>query len=88
MAGVSYLQAALTVLADLKRPLTSRELIEEALRRKLIQPMGKTPGATLTARLYLYMRDHPDGTLLRLADAGPRRARRGSVRWTLRDDGR
>jgi hypothetical protein len=46
--------------------------------------VGKTPAASLTARLYLYVRDHPDGLVVRVAEPGKARARRGSVRWAVR----
>lgn len=84
---MTYLEAALAVLESAGRPMTGREITAEALRRGLITPMGKTPEATLSARLYVYVRDRPDGRLVRLAEPGPGRARRGSVRWALRDDG-
>jgi thiamine monophosphate kinase len=79
-----YLGAALAVLAAADRPLTAREILAEALRRGLLHPRGRTPEATLTARLYTYVRDHPDGPLARVYEQGRSRARRGSVRWALR----
>ena len=81
---MDYLNAALTVLREAGRPMTDREITDEALRRGLIEPAGKTPRATLSARLYTYVRDHPDGELARLAEPGPTRAARGSVRWAAR----
>jgi hypothetical protein len=81
----SYLDAALAVLAAGGRPMTTRQIADEAIRRGLLAPAGKTPWATMAARLYLYVRDHPDGPLVRLQQAGPMRAVRGSVRWALRN---
>ncbi len=81
---MSYLAAALAVLESTGRPMTTREITDEALRRSLITPIGKTPEATMSARLYVYVRDRPNGRLVRLAEPGTRRARRGSVRWAIR----
>ena len=77
---MDYLDAAPTVLREAGRPMSSREITDEVLRRGLIEPAGKTPGATMSARLYVYVRDHPDGELARLAEAGSKRA----VRWKAR----
>ena len=65
--------------------MTAREIIDEAVRRGLLRPAGKTPEATLTAQLYLHVRDAPAPRLTRLHEPGPTRARRGSVRWALRE---
>ena len=83
MSG-GYLEAAVAVLEAAGRPLTSREITDEALRRGLIRPSGKTPEATMTARLYVHVRDDPAPRVVRLAEPGTTRARRGSVRWTSR----
>ena len=81
----TYLDVALHVLATADRPLTTREILTEALEFGLLRPVGKTPAATLSAALYGYTRDHPDGPLVRLQTPGPARARRGSVRWAFRE---
>jgi hypothetical protein len=83
-APTSYLNAALRILADQRSPLTAREIAAEAIRRGLLRPAGQTPEASMSARLYIYVRDHPDGPLVRVHEPGPARARRGSVRWALR----
>ena len=83
MSRNNYLEAAVRVLEDADRPLTSREIIAAALQRGLLQPAGKTPEATLTARLYIHVRDDPSPRVVRLAEPGTQRARRGSVRWTV-----
>lgn len=85
MAGKSYLDAAVVVLRDVGWPLTDHEITNEALQRGLINPRGKTPRATMSARLYIEARDNPDGPLVRVSEPGPTRARRGSVRWALRE---
>jgi len=80
----NYLEAAVTVLEAVGKPLTSREITREALRRGLIQSAGKTPEATMSAHLYVHVRDDPTPRVIRLAEPGEQRARRGTVRWTLR----
>ncbi len=80
-----YLPAAETVLADARAQLTVDAIAEEAIRRGLIRPTGKTPAATSSARLYVEVRDNPAARIVRLAEPGPTRARRGTVRWTLKD---
>jgi hypothetical protein len=82
--SMAYLDAAITVLEAMGRALTSREITDEALRRGLIRPAGKTPEATMSARLYVHVRDEVNPRIARLADPGQTRARRGSVRWALR----
>ena len=49
---MTYYEAALRVLRSVQRPLTSREITDQALKRGLIAPVGKTPHATMTAELY------------------------------------
>jgi len=75
---VGFLEAAVTILRRAKKPLTTREITEIALRRGLITTRGKTPEATMSAALYgapLESRIRRDFT------PGSRRAVRGSVRW-------
>jgi hypothetical protein len=60
--------------------MTSRQITEEAIRRGLIRPAGKTPEATMSAELYLHIRDDPSPRLHRIHEPGRSRARRGSVR--------
>lgn len=82
---MNYFEVALTVLKGAKRPMTAQEIIDKAVAEGLLRPKGKTPQATLSARLYVYVRDHPKPVIERHAEPGPTRARRGSVRWSLRD---
>ncbi len=81
---MTFLDAALAVLEACRRPMTAAEIVDEARRRGLLVSAGKTPPASLSARLYLYVRDHPDGLVVRVAEPGKARARRGSVRWAVR----
>jgi hypothetical protein len=80
---MNYLEAAIAVLGEEGRPLTTRELTDLAIARGLIAPTGRTPEATMSARLYLAMRRH-DPPVERVFRQGPTRAARGSVRWRLR----
>lgn len=78
---MTFLAAAETVLKSARRPLTTREVTELALRRGLIAPAGKTPEATMRAVLYTVVRDQPQGTIRRAHRPGSVRAARASVRW-------
>jgi len=82
---MTFFDATLAVLEANGRPMTAREIVSQAMQRGLLTSAGKTPEATLTALLYTYVRDHPDGPLVRIAEPGAGRARRGSVRWALRE---
>lgn len=66
--------AALEALRAAGRPLNTRE-------RRLVVPRGKTPIATMSAALYQHAHD---GEVLKLDAPGSGRAKRGSVRWTVR----
>jgi hypothetical protein len=81
----TYLGAALAILAKVGHPMTTREITEEALREGLIMPRGKTPLQSMASRLYTEISRNPNTCLIRLAEEGPTRARRGSVRWAVRD---
>jgi len=79
---MTYYEAALQVLRSARRPLTTQEITDLAMERKLIIPRGKTPHATMSAVLYQRVRDDPE--LVKLGVEGNERAKRGSVRWALR----
>lgn len=79
----SFLDAAVTILADAGRPLTAKEIVAEALVRGLLVPTGKTPLTSMTARLYTHVRDAEHPRVVRIFEQGSKRAVRGSVRWTL-----
>jgi hypothetical protein len=78
---MTYLEAAVEVLRAFRKPLTTRELTDEALRRGLINPAGKTPAATMSSALYGHLHGAEKPTILRESLPGPSRAMRGSVRW-------
>jgi hypothetical protein len=80
--GMTYYEAALQVLRSARHPLTTREITDRALEKGLIKPYGKTPHSTMSAKLHLKARN--DQQLVKLQTPGNGRAKRGSVRWTLR----
>lgn len=80
---MTFLEAAIAVLNESDRPLTDREITETALRKKLLTRVGKTPAKSMSAVLYLHASRAPHPKIVRLADPGPTRARRGTVRWQL-----
>jgi HB1, ASXL, restriction endonuclease HTH domain len=79
---MTYYVAAIEVLKAAKHPLTAQEITDRAIKRGLITPSSKTPEATMRATLYVQLRNRPD--LVKLEDRSDVRAKRGSVRWTLR----
>jgi hypothetical protein len=78
---MTYLEAALQVLHHSRCPLTTTEITQRILRERLVRSQGRTPEATLSAALYRGLGKYPQ--LRRVAEPGPKRAKRGSVRWTL-----
>lgn len=79
---MKYYEAALEVLRSAQHPLTTREITDQALEKGLITPVGKTPNATMSARLYSSFNNGSE--LVKLEEPGTGRAKRGSVRWSLR----
>jgi HB1, ASXL, restriction endonuclease HTH domain len=78
---MTYLEAAVAVLKASRKPMTTEEITEAAIRKGLIHPRGKTPAATMSAALYRHLQE-PDGVALRRDfQPGAARAARGSVRW-------
>lgn len=80
---MTYIEAAIVVLRRAGRPMTDAEITERAIALGLIKTAGKTPRQTMSAALYVQSKD-PSAPIRRIAEPGPTRARRGSVRWTLR----
>jgi hypothetical protein len=79
---MTYYQAALQVLRSAERPLTTQEVVDRALQRKLISPQGKTPDRTMGAALYRQL--GKDLELVKMEDRARVKARQGTVRWTVR----
>ena len=50
---MTYLEAAVVVLKEAGQPLHFAEITKRALEKKLIEPKGKTPEATMGAQLYM-----------------------------------
>lgn len=48
----TYKAAALTILKKSEKALSAREIVVEAIKLKLIKPEGKTPEASMAARIY------------------------------------
>ena len=82
---MSFLRAAISILQETGLEMTAAEMAGIALQQGLVESKGKTPGATLAAQLYVYVRDHPHGPLRKVAEPGESRARRDSVRWAWRE---
>lgn len=80
---MTYFEAALQILKSSQRPLTTREVTDRALEQGLIVPRGKTPHATMAA--VLYRQSSTDAGLVKTEARGAARAKRGSVRWMLRE---
>jgi hypothetical protein len=81
-----FFSAAVRVLRATGRPLTTRQLTDEAIRQGLIHPSGRTPASTMSAALYKAVRDDPTCPIRRLFEPGAHRAVRNSVMWTVRSE--
>jgi hypothetical protein len=82
---LTYFEAALRVLRETKRPMTTRELTHAAIASGLITPIGKTPEATMSATLYEKIQS--DARIKKLGEQKPgmSRAGHGTVQWELSD---
>lgn len=80
---MTYVEAAMEVLARSREPLSVSELVGQCLQQGLIAPTGRTPNKTMAAALYAHLAG-PHPVLTKIERRGPHRAERGSVRWTLR----
>lgn len=79
---MTYLAAAEAVLKSAGKALTTLELTDEAIRRGLIKPSGKTPVKTMSAALYTAVLDtRSAGRIGQQAVPGPVRAKRNTVKW-------
>ena len=58
----TYLEAAETILKEYKRPLSSEELTDIAIRRGLIIPGGPTPAKTMGALIYSHIKKHRESS--------------------------
>lgn len=79
---LSFFDAAVEVLREVGEPMTTRQLVDQALARGFIAPSGRTPLATMSARLYTGTQK-AGSPIVRLYAEGRQRATRGSVQWAL-----
>jgi HB1, ASXL, restriction endonuclease HTH domain len=61
---MTYMQAALTILAYADRPLTIGEITAVAVAQELVRPRGKTPDRTMASILYRRMAADPDAPIV------------------------
>ena len=61
---MTYIQAAITILAHADRPLSVPELTSVALAEGLLHPRGKTPDRSMASVLYRRMAADPDAPIL------------------------
>ena len=78
---MTYRQAAIDILKETKKPLTTQELLDRMISAELITPRGKTPLATLSS--VLYTENAQDSDIVRVFEDGGSRAAGGTVRWQL-----
>ena len=81
----TFLEAATTVLKRAKEPLSGKEITARAVELALLKgSVGRTPERTMTSALYMDVLHNPTSRFRRISKAGPTRASRNSVKWTLR----
>jgi hypothetical protein len=82
-----FLGAAVVVLRRAREPLDVKEIVKRAVDAGLLHDsQGRTPERSMSAALYMDVRNNPASPIRRLARAGPVRAVKNSVKWTLRRD--
>jgi hypothetical protein len=80
---MTYSEAALLVLKSSRKPLSTEEITQRAVEQGLIVPRGKTPNATMAAALYGPL--SRSGQIVKTGTQVKTRAKRGTVRWMLRE---
>jgi hypothetical protein len=80
---MTFIAAAEAILRSARRPLTTRELTEAAIKRGLVTTTGQTPLRTMGAALYKALNKSDVPRIRRDFVPGPKRAISGSVRWML-----
>jgi hypothetical protein len=81
----TYPDAAIAVLEDVGHPMSTQQLLEEAIRRDLVQSTGDGQGASFKTALYSHVKRHPDSKIVKLSEKGPTGKRNGSIEFGLRD---
>lgn len=61
---MTYMQAALTILAHAEHPLTVPEITAVAVAEGLVRPRGRTPDRTMSSVLYRRMAADPDAPVI------------------------
>jgi hypothetical protein len=64
----TFVTAAEEILQRHRRPLSLEEVTEEAIRERAHSPVRQTPLATMSAKLYTFVRQHPSGPIVRVFD--------------------
>ena len=80
-----YVDIARGILRSAVRPMTAREMVEEALKQGTLEPTGPNLVTSFDTSLTEFVRSHPEGGIIREFDQGEKRARRGSVRFRSSD---
>ena len=81
----TFLDAAAAILERAREPLTAKAITQVAIRMALIgESNRKTPERTMSAALYVDVLNNPASRFKKIAQKGPQRAVRNSVKWTLR----
>jgi DNA-directed RNA polymerase delta subunit len=70
MAKITFIEAAYKVLKEKGTPLTADEITKIALGNGLIDTSGKTPGATMGARIYMDIKRKGNGSLFTKIEKG------------------
>ncbi len=77
----TFLDAAYQVLKDADRPMSYEEITRHALDRSILTTRGKTPASTMSARLYMDIKEK--GTESRFVQTGPNQFALNDQRTTL-----
>ncbi len=60
MSNITFAEAAYKILKQARKALTADEITSIALNQNMISTMGKTPSATMSARLYVDIKTQGD----------------------------
>jgi hypothetical protein len=77
---MTYLEVAIDILKNARRPMSADDITHAALHEGH-RPKGRTPEATMSSTLYVYLSDAEDPLPQREFIPGRTRAARRSVRW-------
>src|SRR5579875_1150205 len=61
---MTYMHAAMTILAHAERPLTNAELTAVAVAHGLVHPRGRTPDRSMSSVLYRRLAADPDAPVI------------------------